>query len=146
MWPNTTTGKLTGSHRKITDLWWATGTDKLAGRTIEVGPYAEETVYTLCQWLDSARANRLNAYLEVKGEARQSLPNTDAAIRAQARSELLTPVRERYADQVVTMYSNDAAIAAEPCPLPVTKPGGRRSWRPARPECSPATPGSIASG
>ncbi|GIE32805.1 hypothetical protein Ait01nite_058500 [Actinoplanes italicus] len=113
MWHNTTTGKLTGSNNKITELWWATGGTMLSGRTIEVGPYAGETVYTLREWLNSAKANGLNAYLEVKGDARQSLLHSDAAIKARAWSELLAPVQERYAGQAITMYSNDTAVAAE---------------------------------
>jgi glycerophosphoryl diester phosphodiesterase len=113
MWHNTTTGKLTGSSEPITALWWASGTNKLSGRRVEVGPYAGETVYTLREWLDAARASTMMAYLEVKGEARQSLLSSDASIKARAWSELLDPIRERYMTQTITMYSNDSRIAAE---------------------------------
>lgn len=113
LWHNTGTGKLTGSSANVTTLWWATGADKLSGRTIEVGPYKGESVYTLREFLASAKSTGLNVYLEVKGEAAQSLLNADAAIKANAWKELLDPVAERYTGQVITMYSNNTTIAAE---------------------------------
>lgn len=113
MWHNTGTGKLTGSTANVNTLWWATGADKLSGRTIEVGPYKGETVHTLREFLNAAKTNGLNVYLEVKSEAAQSLLNTDATIKATAWSELLDPVQERYTGQVITMYSNNTTIASE---------------------------------
>lgn len=113
MWHNTGTGKLTGSTANVNTLWWATGADKLSGRTIEVGPYKGQTVYTLREFLNAAKTNGLNVYLEVKTEAAQSLLNADATIKANAWTELLDPVQERYTGQVITMYSSNTSIAAE---------------------------------
>ncbi|AXG82636.1 hypothetical protein DVK44_16290 [Streptomyces paludis] len=113
MWHNTTTNGLTGTRAPITELWWATGADKLAGRTITRGPYTGTTVYTFREWLDSARSNNLIALVELKGEAKQSLLNSDATIRATAWKEVVAPISERMTAQKIMIYTHDAALKPE---------------------------------
>ncbi|MFC0111439.1 hypothetical protein [Kibdelosporangium aridum] len=81
MWHNISTLGLTGSKANIAALWWDTGSDKLNGRTIEVGPYKGERVHTFRQFLDAAKRIGMVPLIEIKGEAKQSLLNSDVAIR-----------------------------------------------------------------
>ncbi|QDY81396.1 hypothetical protein FQU76_29945 [Streptomyces qinzhouensis] len=113
MWHNTTTNGLTGTRKPITELWWASGADQLKGRTISRGPYTGQTVYTFREWLDSARANKLIALVELKGEAKQSLLNGDAAVRDTAWAEVVAPISERMASQKIMIYTRDAALKPE---------------------------------
>ncbi|GHC38957.1 hypothetical protein GCM10010507_10780 [Streptomyces cinnamoneus] len=113
MWHNATTNGLTGTRRAVTDVWWATGADRLKGRKIARGPYAGETVYTFREWLDDARAKKLIPLVEVKGEAGQSLLNGDATIRERAWREVIAPVKERIAAQEIMIYTRDAALKPE---------------------------------
>lgn len=107
MWHNATTRGLTGTSAEITDLWWATGADQLKGRTIDRGPYAGETVYTFREWLDSAKAQNMDAYVELKGETEPSLLNTDASIREAAWKEVIDPIKERISQQKIMIYTSD---------------------------------------
>jgi glycerophosphoryl diester phosphodiesterase len=113
MWHNTTTNGLTGTRAPITELWWATGADQLKGRTITRGPYTGETVYTFRQWLDSAGSLNLVALVELKGEAKQSLLNSDSAIRERAWNEVIAPISERTASQRIMIYTHDADLKPE---------------------------------
>ncbi|MDT9685902.1 hypothetical protein RND61_28105 [Streptomyces sp. TRM76323] len=113
MWHNTTTNGLTGTRKPITELWWATGTEQLKGRTITRGPYTGETVYTFREWLDSARSMRLVPLVELKGEAKQSLLNSDPAIRETAWKEVIAPISERISSQEIMIYTHDAALKPE---------------------------------
>lgn len=113
MWHNGSTYWLTGSHKNITDIWWATGPDQLAGRTIEVGPFKGETVYTLRQYLDSLHDKQMVPLLEIKGSAAQSLLHADAAIRDGAWKEVIDPIAERIGRQEIMIYTHDAAIRPE---------------------------------
>ncbi|GAA3374951.1 hypothetical protein GCM10020367_40810 [Streptomyces sannanensis] len=113
MWHNTTTNGLTGTRAPITELWWATGADRLKGRTITRGPYNGETVYTFREWLDSAKAKNLIPLVELKGEAKQSLLNSDSAIRETAWNEVLAPISERMSSQKIMIYTRDAALKPE---------------------------------
>ncbi|MFI1013194.1 glycerophosphodiester phosphodiesterase family protein [Streptomyces sp. NPDC020965] len=113
MWHNTTTNGLTGTRKPITELPWATGTDQLKGRAISRGPYTGEKVHTFREWLDSARSNNLIAMVELKGEAKQSLLNSDTAIRATAWNEVVAPISERMASQKIMIYTRDAALKPE---------------------------------
>ncbi|MFF8959719.1 hypothetical protein [Streptomyces sp. NPDC014894] len=113
MWHNTTTNGLTGTREPITELRWATGSDQLKGRTIARGPYTGVTVYTFREWLDSARSNQLIVQVELKGEAKQSLLNSDAAIRDTAWKEVVAPISERMATQKIMIYTRDAALKPE---------------------------------
>ncbi|MGW0432368.1 glycerophosphodiester phosphodiesterase family protein [Micromonospora sp. NPDC003197] len=113
MWHNTTTNGLTGTRKAITELWWATGSDMLKGRTISRGPYTGETVYTFREWLDAARARQMIALVEVKGEAKQSLLNADSTIKAAAWKEVIDPIKERIAGQEIMIYTHDTALKPE---------------------------------
>ena len=113
MWHNDTTNALTGSNAPVNTLWWDTGADKLNGRTIEVGPYQGEVVYTLRQYLDAIHDMDMVPLIELKGVARQSLLHSDAAIRDRAWSELLDPISERIARQEIMLYTHDAALKPE---------------------------------
>lgn len=113
MWHNTSTWGLDGVKRPITEIWWATGGDKLQGRHINRGVYVGETVYTLREWLDSMKSKNMIALLEVKPEAKQSLFNSDPAIKSRAWSEILSPIKERYGSQEIMIYSHDTAIWTE---------------------------------
>ncbi|MBB1254822.1 hypothetical protein H3146_15870 [Streptomyces sp. OF3] len=113
MWHNTTTNGLSGPRKPITELWWATGADQLKGRTIIRGPYTGETVYTFREWLDSARANNLIAMVELKGEAKQSLLNSNATVRETAWKEVIAPLSERISRQAILIYTRDAALKPE---------------------------------
>jgi glycerophosphoryl diester phosphodiesterase len=113
MWHNKSTLALTGSKADVNTLWWATGTDKLDGRTIEVGDFRGERVYTFRQFLDSARGKGMVPLVEVKAEAKQSLLHADPAIRNAAWAEVVDPVRERIAAQEIMVYTHDAALSPE---------------------------------
>ncbi|MEU5087623.1 hypothetical protein [Streptomyces sp. NPDC021356] len=113
MWHNTTTNGLTGTRKAITELWWATGADQLKGRTITRGPYTGETVYTFREWLDSAKSKNLTPLVELKGEAEQSLLNSDSAIRERAWAEVIAPISERIASQKIMIYTHDTALKPE---------------------------------
>ncbi|NUR86711.1 MAG: hypothetical protein HOY71_21715 [Nonomuraea sp.] len=113
MWHNTSTWGLTGTKMNITSLWWASGADKLQGRTINRGIFQGETVHTFREWLASMKAHNMIGLVEIKPEARQSLLNSNATIKNRAWSEVLTPVKERYQGQEIILYSHDSAIAAE---------------------------------
>ncbi|MEU5839100.1 hypothetical protein ABZ820_36300 [Streptomyces diacarni] len=113
MWHNTTTNGLTGTRTPITELWWATGADQLKGRTITRGPYSGETVYTFREWLDDAKAKGLVPLVELKGEARQSLLHSDAAIRDRAWNEIIAPMAERMPSQEIMMFTHDTALEPE---------------------------------
>jgi glycerophosphoryl diester phosphodiesterase len=113
MWHNKSTLALTGTKADVNTLWWATGADKLDGRTIEVGDFRGERVYTLRQFLDSARSTGMVPLLEVKSEAKQSLLHTDTAISNAAWAEVIDPVRERIASQEIMVYTHDTALAPE---------------------------------
>jgi glycerophosphoryl diester phosphodiesterase len=113
MWHNASTWGLDGAKRSISDIWWATGSDKLQGRHINRGVYVGETVYTLREWLGSMASKRMIALLEIKPEARQSLFSGDSSIRSRAWAEILNPIKERYRSQEIMIYSHDTAIWAE---------------------------------
>lgn len=105
MWHNSTTRGLTGPKADVTDIWWATGADQLKGRTIDDGPYAGETVYTFREWLESAKKQNMAAFVELKGEAGQSLLNTNATIRETAWKEVIDPIAERASTQKIMIYT-----------------------------------------
>ncbi|MGW1237300.1 FG-GAP-like repeat-containing protein [Streptomyces californicus] len=105
MWHNRTTRGLTGSEVPVTDIWWATGTDQLKGRTIDRGLYQGETVYTFREWLDSAKNQNMAAFVELKGEAGQSLLNPDKTIRETAWNEVIAPISERASQQKIMIYT-----------------------------------------
>ncbi|MEW9551863.1 glycerophosphodiester phosphodiesterase [Nonomuraea sp. NPDC050783] len=111
MWHNTSTNGLTGVKRNITDIWWATGSDRLQGRTVARGPYTGERVHTLREWLDQVRSRGLVALLEIKPEARPVLSN--ATYAAAAWKEISDPIKERQASQRIMVYSTDSWIQAE---------------------------------
>lgn len=113
MWHNDTSNALTGTNAPINTLWWASGADKLDGRTIEVGPYKGERVYTLRQYLDTAKAKSMVPLIEIKAVAKQSLLNSNSTIKNQAWSEVLDPVKERFKTQEIMLYSHDSGIQAE---------------------------------
>ncbi|CAM3825595.1 glycerophosphodiester phosphodiesterase family protein [Kibdelosporangium persicum] len=113
MWHNTSTLRLTGSKADVNTLWWNTGSDKLNGRTIEVGPYKGERVHTFREFLDAARRIGMVPLVEIKGEAKQSLLNADPAIRNTGWAEVIAPVRERVATQEIMVYTHDAALKPE---------------------------------
>ncbi|GGY85555.1 FG-GAP-like repeat-containing protein [Streptomyces nitrosporeus] len=113
MWHNTTTRGLTGTSRAVTEIWWASGADQLKGRTIDRGPYAGETVYTFREWLDSAKAQNMIPLVELKGEAKQSLLNSDPAIREAAWNEVLAPIAERISTQEIMISTNDTTLRPE---------------------------------
>jgi glycerophosphoryl diester phosphodiesterase len=113
MWHNTSTLLLTGSKADVDTLWWDSGTDRLNGRTIEVGPYKGERVYTFREYLDSAKSKGMVPLVEVKGEAKQSLLNADPTIRDRAWAEVLNPVKERIATQEIMVYTHDADLGPE---------------------------------
>ncbi|MFC8424456.1 FG-GAP-like repeat-containing protein [Streptomyces sp. NPDC057236] len=113
MWHNTTTRGLTGTSRNITDIWWASGSDQLKGRTIDRGPYTGETVYTFREWLDSAKAQNMIPLVELKGEAKQSLLNSDSSIREAAWNEVIAPISERIASQEIMISTGDATLKPE---------------------------------
>ncbi|EYT81608.1 hypothetical protein CF54_18550, partial [Streptomyces sp. Tu 6176] len=113
MWHNTTTNGLTGTRKPVTELWWATGADQLKGRTISRGPYKGETVYTFRAWLDDAKAKNITPLVELKGEAKQSLLNSDSAIRERAWAEVVAPMKERIAGQKIMIYTRDSALKPE---------------------------------
>lgn len=110
MWHNDTSNALTGSKAPINTLWWNAGTDKLNGRTLKVGPYQGEVVYTLRQYLDAIHGLDMVPLIEVKGAAKQSLLHSDTAIRDRAWSELLDPIAERIGRQEIMLYTHDAAL------------------------------------
>ncbi|MES9509412.1 hypothetical protein ABWJ92_23850 [Streptomyces sp. NPDC000609] len=105
MWHNSTTRGLTGPKADVTDIWWATGADQLKGRTIDHVPYAGETVYTFREWLDGARSQNMAAFVELKGEAGQSLLSTNASIREAAWDEVIAPIAERVSTQKIMIYT-----------------------------------------
>lgn len=113
MWHNDTTWALTGSTMSVNNMWWDTGADKLNGRTLTVGPYQGEVVYTLRQYLDAIAELGMVPLIEVKGAAKQSLLNGDAAIRDRAWSELLDPVSERIENQEIMFHTLDDELRAE---------------------------------
>ncbi|MEV6262661.1 FG-GAP-like repeat-containing protein [Streptomyces sp. NPDC051784] len=115
MWHNTTTRGLTGPKADVTEIWWATGADQLKGRTIDHGPYAGETVYTFREWLDSAKSQNMAAFVELKGEAGQSLLNSSASIRDTAWHEVIDPIKERIGSQKIMIYTKteNTALKAE---------------------------------
>ncbi|MEU3054912.1 FG-GAP-like repeat-containing protein [Streptomyces griseus] len=105
MWHNRSTRGLTGPGADVTDIWWATGSDQLKGRTIGHGPYAGETVYTFREWLDSAKSQNMAAFVELKGEAGQSLLSTNTSIRETAWKEVIAPIAERISTQKIMIYT-----------------------------------------
>jgi glycerophosphoryl diester phosphodiesterase len=113
LWHNDTTNALTGSKADVNTLWWDTGADKLNGRTIEVGPYKGERVYTLRQYLDAIHTLGMVPLIEIKGKAAQSLLHSNAAIRDRAWSEVLDPIAERVGRQEIMLYSHNAPIRTE---------------------------------
>ncbi|MFD7824762.1 FG-GAP-like repeat-containing protein [Streptomyces sp. NPDC059698] len=115
MWHNRSTWGLTGPKADVTDIWWATGADQLKGRTIIRGPYEGETVYTFREWLESARSQNMAAFVELKGEAGQSLLNPDASIRETAWNEVVAPIAERATKQKIMIYTGaeNSALKAE---------------------------------
>ncbi|MGH8793390.1 MAG: glycerophosphodiester phosphodiesterase family protein [Stackebrandtia sp.] len=113
MWHNGSTYWLTGSHANVNTLWWDTGADKLNGRTIEVGPYRDEVVHTLRQFLDSAHEKTMVPLIEIKPSAEQSLLHSDPAIRDRAWSEVLDPIAERVDRQEIMMYTHSDNLRPE---------------------------------
>ncbi|WP_432101911.1 FG-GAP-like repeat-containing protein [Streptomyces sp. bgisy091] len=116
MWHNRSTRGLTGPYvRDANTLWWATGADRLKGRTIAYGPYAGETVYTFREWLESAKSQNMAAFVELKGEAGQSLLNGSASIRDTAWHEVIDPIKERVGSQKIMIYtgSDNTELKAE---------------------------------
>ncbi|MEV0373606.1 hypothetical protein AB0I10_27975 [Streptomyces sp. NPDC050636] len=113
MWHNSTTNGLSGTRKAITEISWAGGADKLQGRKISRGPYKGETVYTFREWLDRLKALKLVAFVELKGEAKQSLLHSDAAVRDRAWREVLDPIRERMAAQEIKIYTRDDRLRPE---------------------------------
>ncbi|MFE0772303.1 FG-GAP-like repeat-containing protein [Streptomyces sp. NPDC058861] len=105
MWHNRTTRGLTGPEAEVRNIWWATGADQLKGRTIDRGPYKGETVHTFREWLDSAKDQNMAAFVELKGEAEQSLLNPDASIRETAWNEVVAPIAERVSKQKIMIYT-----------------------------------------
>ncbi|MFD5041212.1 FG-GAP repeat domain-containing protein [Streptomyces sp. NPDC058377] len=84
---------------------FAASADQLKGRTIDHGPYAGETVYTFREWLESAKKQNMAAFVELKGEAGQSLLNTNATIRETAWREVIDPIAERASTQKIMIYT-----------------------------------------
>lgn len=113
MWHNGSTYWLTGNKRDITDIWWATGADQLRGRTIEVGPFEGETVYTLRAYLDSLYEKRMVPLIEIKASAEQSLLHSDPDIRDGAWAEVLDPIAERIDRQEIMVYTHDDTLRPE---------------------------------
>ncbi|MER5634121.1 FG-GAP-like repeat-containing protein [Streptomyces nitrosporeus] len=113
MWHNESTRGLTGTQRPVADIWWATGTDRLKGRTIDTGPYKGETVYTFREWLDSARAQEMAAFVELKKENKPTLTSNDTAIRENAWNEVIAPITERASRQKIMIYASDVTLRAE---------------------------------
>ncbi|ADD40361.1 hypothetical protein [Stackebrandtia nassauensis] len=113
MWHNGSTYWLTGSHRNVNDIWWNTGPDKMSGRTIEVGPFKGETVYTLRGYLDSLYEKKMVPLLEIKPSAAQSLLHSDAGVRDGAWKEVIDPIRERIDRQEIMIYTHDANLRPE---------------------------------
>lgn len=113
MWHNGSTYWLTGEQKNVTDIWWDTGADKLSGRTIRVGPFSGETVYTLRQYLDSLYDKQMVPLLELKGSAVQSLLHSDPAIRDGAWKEVIDPIAERIDRQEIMIYTHDATLEPE---------------------------------
>ncbi|MFI1970486.1 hypothetical protein [Streptomyces cinnamoneus] len=113
MWHNTTTNGLSGTRKAITEIWWGSGADRLQGRTITRGPYAGESVSTFREWLDHLKALKLVAFVELKGEAKQSLLHSDPAVRDSAWREVIDPIRERTASQEIMIYTRDDRLRPE---------------------------------
>ncbi|MGH8875919.1 MAG: glycerophosphodiester phosphodiesterase family protein [Stackebrandtia sp.] len=113
MWHNGSTYWLTGSHKNVTDIWWASGPDQMSGRTIETGPFEGETVYSLRQYLDSLHEKRMVPLIEIKPSSAQSLLHSDAGIRDGAWAEVLDPIAERIERQEIMVYTHDDAIRPE---------------------------------
>ncbi|KUJ68480.1 hypothetical protein ACZ90_17970 [Streptomyces albus subsp. albus] len=113
MWHNSTTNGLSGTRKAITEIPWASGADKLQGRQIIRGPYKGETVYTFREWLDRLNALKLVAFVELKGEAKQSLLHSDDTVRDSAWRQVLDPIRERIAAQEILIYTRDDRLRPE---------------------------------
>ncbi|GAA4919423.1 glycerophosphoryl diester phosphodiesterase [Stackebrandtia albiflava] len=113
MWHNDTTTALTGSGAHVNTLWWNTGWDRLNGRTIEVGPYRGERVYTLRQYLDAVHGLDMVPLIEIRSPARQSLLHSDSTIRNRAWAEVLDPISERIDRQEIMLYTHNDAIRPE---------------------------------
>ncbi len=113
MWHNSTTRGLTGAKADIAKTWWATGTARLKGRTIDHGPYEGETVYTFREWLDHAERLDMAAFVELKKETEQSLGNDDASIREAAWKEVIDPIAERASEQKIMIYTSSEVLRPE---------------------------------
>jgi glycerophosphoryl diester phosphodiesterase len=119
MWHNTSTNGLSGIRKNITDIYWSAGDDKLQYRTITGSIYQGQTVHTFRQWLDAAYTTQVFVYVEIKGEASQSLLNSSTSIRDTAWNEVIGPINEKVAGvarkdrQEIKLYTGNAALKAE---------------------------------